>query len=382
MPRNRLERQNTLTRRQCLVCFAHAGIGVCGGAYLVNGGAVSARGGLHEALFYKQLGSGKTQCMLCPNVCVRGEGEDGKCRARGNRHGLYYSLAYGRPCVVALDEVAKCPLYHFQAADKAMSIATAGCNLACTYCQNWEFSQAGPDEAKKSYELGPEDAVAKAAEHGADAMAYFYTEPTVYYEYMLDMAKAARRQGLKNIMVTAGYINPEPLEELLPHIDAVTLGLKGWNESFYREYVGGELGHVKATMRLLAQQDGTWWEVVNLIVPALNDNMDEVASLARWVRDTAGTDRPLHFTRFRPEYRLKRLPMTPAATLTHARETAMREGMKYVYCGNMPGHEGAHTYCPECGKLIIERLAFTVLDSKLNRGQCGYCGCEIGGIWS
>jgi pyruvate formate lyase activating enzyme len=288
---------------------------------------------------------------------------------------------YGQACVIALDEVEKCPLNHFQVENKVFSIATAGCNLSCQYCQNWEFSQAGPDEVGKVYKLSPRQVVLKAQEHKANAIAYFYTEPTVYYEYMLDIAKLAHEKGLKNIMVTAGYINAEPLQELLPYLDAITIGLKSWNEDFYRRYIGGELVHVKETIKILSGQDKVWWEVVNLIVTSLNDNMQDIAQMSKWLCETAGPYRPLHFTRFRPQYQLKRLPMTPVATLTEARQVAMAQGLKFVYVGNMPGHEGSHTYCPQCGKMIIERLAFKVLEKKISDGQCSYCGCKIGGVW-
>jgi pyruvate formate lyase activating enzyme len=284
--------------------------------------------------------------------------------------------------VLALDEVAKCPLYHFETKGKAFSIATAGCNLKCLYCQNWTFSQVGPDEAPKTYELTPQAVVAKAIQHGAGAVSFFYTEPVVYYEYTLDIARQARARGLKTIMVTAGYVNPEPLRQLLPHLDAVVLGLKGWNEDYYRNYIGGELEHVKESIRILAASNGVWWEVATLIVPGLNDSMQEIAQMSAWLRATAGEERPIHFTRFRPEFQLKRLPMTPAATLTQARATAIQQGLKYVYVGNLPGHEGANTYCPACDAMAVERLGFTVLNKRIRAGACAACGYRIGGIWT
>ena len=370
------------SRRECLTCLASAGLGVCVAGTL---GAPALAGindrRLHGAKYYRRLWGGRTRCMLCPNACVRERGQDGQCRARGNRGGVYYSLVYGRPAVLALDEVEKCPLYHFQIGGRTFSIATAGCNLTCSYCQNWTFSQVGPDEAPKSYELTPKEVVDKAVENEAAAVAFFYTEPTVYYEYMLDIAKLARRRRLKTVMVTAGYIEPEPLKELLPHIDAVTLGLKGWDEAFYRETIGGELKYVKRTIEMLARQDGVWWEVVNLIVPSLNDKAEDIAAMAAWLYETAGPERPLHFTRFRPEYRLKRLPITPAASLTAAREAAMAAGIKYVYVGNLPGHEGANTYCPSCGKLLVERLGFKIVDNQVLNVKCRFCDRRIGGVW-
>jgi pyruvate formate lyase activating enzyme len=374
--------QQGWTRREFLTRCALAGAGAC--AFAAVGRSAWGQTpptNLREALYYRRVGEGKTQCLLCPNQCVRGRGEDGMCHARGNRNGGYYSLVYGRPCVVAMDEVEKCPLNHFQVAGKAFSIATAGCNLTCQYCQNWTFSQAGPNDVPKVYDLSPQAVVAEAVRNKAGAVAYFYTEPTVYYEYMLDTAKLARQRGLKNVMVTAGYISPEPLKALLPWVDAVTFGLKGWNEEFYRKYIGCELGHVKESVRALAASKGVWWEVVTLVLPSLNDDMGEIAAMSAWLRETAGAEVPLHLTRFRPEYRLKRLAMTPAATLTAARETAMKAGLKYVYVGNMPGHEGGDTYCPKCGKKVVERIGFTVAKKSLAGGRCVHCGQVIKGVW-
>lgn len=357
--------------------------GVCLSSFIPNlVFAESLPEGLKEALWYEKLPNAKTRCTLCPNFCERAHGENGMCRSRGNRNGVYYSLSYGKPCVISLDEAEKCPLYHFQLSGKAFSIATAGCNLFCKFCQNWTFSQVSPEDAIKSYDLSPEAVVAKAKENNCTAISYFYTEPTVYYEYMLDTARLARRAGLKNIMVTAGYINPKPLCEILPHLDAVTMGIKGWNEKFYREYIGGELGHVKETIQELSRNKNVWWEAVNLVIPTLNDDMNDIAGMAKWLRDTAGAERPLHFSRFRPEYRLKLLPMTPYATLTRARDLARKEGLQYVYIGNMPGHEGANTWCPSCGKMVVERLAFTVLKKNIVNGCCAFCNHTIKGVWT
>lgn len=343
--------------------------------------AIDGTADLHKAMFYKRLRNGRVQCLLCPNRCIRSHGESGKCRVRANRQGEYYSLVYGKPSVIALDEVAKCPLNHFELPEKVFSIATAGCNLSCLYCQNWEFSQSGPDQVSKVYNLMPRDVVSKAIQNNAAAIAYFYTEPTIYYEYMIDIAKIAHDKGIKNIMVTAGYINTEPLRKLLPHLDAVVLGLKGWNKQYYQKYIGGELKHVINTVETLASQDRTWWEVVNLIVPSLNDNMDDIAAMSHWLYQIAGPTRPLHFTRFRAEYKLRRLPKTPAATLTAARNIAMQAGLQYVYAGNMPGHDGANTFCPKCKKMIVERFGFTVTDKKIDNGRCVYCGHKIEGVW-
>ena len=334
-----------------------------------------------RARYWKPLAGGMTRCELCPNGCVRPDGGDGRCRARGNRGGVYRTLTYGRPSVIAVDPVEKCPLNHFQLRGHAFSIATAGCNLSCQYCHNWAFSQVGPQEAPKVYSMTPREVVAKAVENHCDAIAYFYTEPVVFFEYMMDIATLARKSGLKNVMVTAGYISPEPLREILPHLDAVTFGLKGFDEAYYRDYVGGELKYVLRSAEILAQTKRVWWEVVTLLVPSLNDDMAQVARLAKWLRNTAGSEVPLHFTRFRPEYRLKRLPMTPSKTLTLARETAMAQGLKYVYLGNLPGHQGADTVCPRCSRTIVERIGFKVLERRMRGNKCAYCSAVIKGVW-
>lgn len=373
---------DNLTRREFLERCAACGLGLCGMGFLPDlAAAARPKGKPKRALYWRRMENGRTQCGLCPNRCVRRAGEDGRCRARGNRNGAYYSLAYGRPCVIALDPVEKCPLNHFQIRGKAFSIATPGCNLRCQYCHNWAFSQVGPDNAPKIYSLSPAKVVAKALENKAGAIAFFYTEPVIYYEYMRDIAKLAREKGLKNIMVTAGYVRPEPLKKLIPYLDAVTLGLKGWNEEYYRTYIGGELRHVRETARVLAAAQGLWWEVVTLLLPSLNDDMDEIADMARWLRRAAGPDVPLHFTRFRPEYRLKRLPMTPVKTLSTARKTALAQGLRHVYVGNLPGHEGAHTLCPHCGRVVVERIGFKVARKRLRGGKCSFCSTRIKGVW-
>ena len=379
-----------MNRRDFLSRCFWTGIGLCAGPLAISAlektspqavSSATSRINLKEALWYERGEGGATTCTLCPNRCVRSPGENGKCRSRGNRGGKYYSLTYNRPCIIALDEVEKCPLHHFQTKAKAFSIATAGCNLFCRYCQNWNFSQAGPDDVPRSYNMTPEEIIAKAIENQCDAISFFYTEPVVYYEYMLDIARLARARGLKTIMVTAGYISPEPLRACLPYMDAVTMGLKGWNEKFYREIIGGELGCVKETIRELARAKNVWWEAVTLIIPTLNDSQAEIAGMAKWLRETAGDEIPLHFTRFRPEYQMKRLPMTPMATLTNSRDTARRQGLKYVYVDNMPGHEGSHTYCPKCGRMVIERVGFKVLNRRLSGGRCEYCQYPIKGVW-
>lgn len=352
-----------------------------------------AEGDIHlkKADYWSALGGKRTKCLLCPNACITSPGENGRCRSRGNRNGTYYSLSYGRPCVIALDDIEKSPLYHFQIEGKAFSIATPGCNLACKYCHNWEYSQKGPLEVAEVFSLEPEEVIRRAKKHGVTTMNYFYTEPTVYYEYMIEIARLARRAGMRNVCVTAGYINEKPLRNLIPLIDAFVVGLKGFTEDYYSEYMNGPLEPVKRTLQILSENKNLsrkkgledkdpWFEIVYLVVPGLNDKESELDTMARWVYKNIGRDVPLHFTRFSPAYQLKNLPPTPVGTLDQARDIAMKAGLEYVYEGNVPGSEGAHTYCPRCHQKVIERLGFTVIKNDLKKGQC-QCGHRLPGNW-
>ncbi|MCP4134455.1 MAG: AmmeMemoRadiSam system radical SAM enzyme [bacterium] len=336
---------------------------------------------LKEAQFWKSLRGEKTKCLLCPNGCVRSPGNNGKCRSRGNRNGTFYSLTYARPCVIALDYIEKSPLYHYQVKGKVFSIATAGCNLGCQYCQNWQYSQVGPDEVEETFHLEPAEVIRRAKKHNVNAINFFYTEPTVYFEYMLDIAALAKKENMKTFCITAGFINPKPLKKLIPYIDAFAVGLKGFNNRFYTKYIKGKMEPVQETLKLLAKnRDKTWFEIVNLLVPGLNDSKRSISAMTRWIKKDIGTDVPIHFTRFEPNYKLKNLPPTPAKTLEQAYAIAKKNGLKYVYLGNLPGHDAGSTYCPKCGTKVIERFNFKVIESKLNNGKCP-CGYTLPGHW-
>ncbi len=336
---------------------------------------------LHKADYWKSLPGGITKCMLCPNGCELSSGETGLCHARGNYDGTMYSLVYNKPAVIAMDNIEKTPLYHYQLKEKVFSIATAGCNLSCKFCQNWKYSQAGPDEAPKQFYLTPEDVIKKAKKHGVDGINFFYTDPVVYYEYMRDIAKLAKQNNLKTFCITAGYINRKPLEDIIPYIDAFAVGLKGFTNTFYREYIDGELSVIKDTLKILNKHRGkTWYEIVNLIVPGLNDNPKSIKAMTAWIKTNLGKDVPLHFTKFEPYYKLKNLPPTPRKTLVRAHKIAKKTGLNYVYIGNIPGEKAAHTYCPACGNKVIERLNFLVIKNNLKNGRCK-CGHKLPGQW-
>ncbi len=334
-----------------------------------------------KADYWEHLTGDRVRCLLCPNGCVISPGETGACHGRMNRGGALYSLVYGRPSVLALDTVEKSPLYHFAFSEQALSIATAGCNLSCKYCQNWEVSQYGPDRVDKVFRLEPGEVIARAKKHGVRAVNFFYTEPVVYYEYMRDIARLAKKNDMKTFCITAGFINREPLEEIIPLVDAFVVGLKGFTDDFYRKIIGGRLEPVKQCLEILARhKDETWFEIVSLLVPGHNDNPETVKAMCRWIARDVGREVPLHFTRFEPYYRMKDTPPTPPETLRRAYRYARDAGLRYVYLGNLPGGEGSATVCPRCGKKVIERIDFTVIKNNLKDGTCP-CGESIPGRW-
>jgi pyruvate formate lyase activating enzyme len=319
------------------------------------------------------------QCNLCPHRCVIAEGERGQCRVRENRGGRLFSMVYGNPCAVHVDPIEKKPFYHFLPSVPAFSLATAGCNLRCLYCQNWSISQVTPEETQ-TVDLPPEAVVRYAQEYDAPVIAYTYSEPTAFYEYMLATSALAREAGLRNVVISAGFISPEPLRELCALVDAIKIDLKGYDEEFYREVCGGELGPVLESIRTI-YESGTHLEIVNLVVPTLNDDLAQLRALARWVARGLSPDVPLHFSRFHPQYKLTNLPPTPIETLERARDTALEEGVRFVYVGNIPGHPGNHTTCPACGETIVLRQGFAVREYHLRDGACAYCGAPIPGVW-
>ncbi len=335
---------------------------------------------LHKAKYWRPIAGEKTKCVLCPEECIIQQGKNAICYSRGNRNGTLYSLVYARPSVISLDMVEKSPLYHFQIDGKVFSIATAGCNLACLFCQNWEISQVGPDDVE-TFELEPEEVINRAKKHNINSINFFYTEPTVYFEYMLDIAKLAKKENMKTFCVTAGYINSEPLNELIPFIDAFVLGLKGFDDDFYKKYIGCSIEPIKDTLKILAKsRDKTWFEIVNLLIPDLNDDEATIKEMCRWLTNELGNDVPLHFTRFEPSYKMTDIPPTPISTLENAYKIAKDSGIHYVYLGNLPGHKGNNTFCPGCNKMVIERVNYTVIKNTLKDGKCA-CGYEIPGHW-
>ena len=318
------------------------------------------------------------QCKLCPKECVIEPGQTGECRIRANIDDRLVATTYGHPCAVHVDPVEKKPMFHFLPGTGILSLATVGCNLHCKNCQNWEISQENPENVSAS-ELPPEQVPVLAREQGCLSVAYTYTEPLVYYEYTLDCAKRAREAGLKNVIVTAGYLNEEPLKKLYPYIDGAKIDIKSMSDQFYREICDASLGPVLNAC-VLAREAGVLLEPTNLVIPTLNDRDDDFRKLARWIVSNLGPETPLHFSRFFPQYQMQNLPPTPAETLVRARDIARDEGLCYVYIGNLslPGAE--NTYCPACGRLLVERQGYTVTQNVISNGKCP-CGKDIAGIW-
>jgi pyruvate formate lyase activating enzyme len=323
---------------------------------------------------------GRVQCVLCPHACVLGPGMRGRCAVRLNFDGELVSLVYGKPVAVNVDPVEKKPLFHFLPGSEVFSIATAGCNLRCRFCQNWEISQADPEDVSP-YDLPPAAAVEQALAAGCSSIAYTYSEPIVFYEYMKDTAVLAREAGLRNIMVTAGYINPGPLAELAPLIDAANIDLKSIREDFYRDICGATLQPVLDCIEAMRSM-GTWVEVTHLIVPTLNDAPEDLEALADWILEHAGPDTPLHFSRFFPMYQLPDLPPTPLPVLEGAREMAMGKGIRFVYVGNAVSTGGAVTVCPSCGAELVTRVGYLVTGYGIDaNGLCGSCSAPVPGVW-
>ena len=332
-----------------------------------------------EARFYHKLPGKVVECGLCPRQCVVVNGERGHCGVRENRGGTYYSLVHSRVCTAHMDPVEKKPFFHFYPGSLAFSIATGGCNVNCKFCQNWEISQARPEQLRATY-LPPKQLAEAARQNQCPLLAYTYSEPTVFSEYLLDAAEAGRAAGLKSVVVSNGFIRQEPLKEMCRSVDGIKTDLKSFSPKYYQEVVNGELKPVLDTL-VTIHKEGTWNEIVYLVVPTLNDSDGEFRDLARWIKSELGVEVPIHFTRFFPLYLLKNLPPTPQETLERAKAIADAEGLHYVYIGNVPGHSAENTYCPKCRTLLIERAGFTIAQMNLRKGKCPKCQHAIPGRW-
>ncbi|PIZ52564.1 AmmeMemoRadiSam system radical SAM enzyme [Candidatus Woesearchaeota archaeon CG_4_10_14_0_2_um_filter_33_10] len=333
---------------------------------------------MKEASYYKKLKNGNVQCFLCPKKCVIEKDSYGFCNARKNIDGKLYSAVYSNPCAVHIDPIEKKPLYHFMPGEKALSIGTIGCNLECKHCQNWTMSRAKP-EGIVTQKISPEEIIEIAVEKGCGIISYTYNEPTVFFEYMLDCAKIAKKKGLKNTIVSNGFINEEPLKELCKYIDGANVDLKSFNNKFYKDICSAWLEPVLESLKILKQKN-VWLEITNLIIPTLNDNIKEIGKMCIWIKENLGADVPLHFTGFYPCYKLLDIPKTSPEILKKARKIALKTGIKHSYVGNVFAAEENNTYCPKCGKLLIERSVFSIIKNNIKNSKCS-CGEQIAGVF-
>jgi len=334
----------------------------------------------HLSPYSVPRGGEMVQCTLCPRECLIGPGDLGHCEVRKNIKGKLYSLTYGNPCALHIDPIEKKPFFHFLPGSPCLSYAMAGCNLDCLFCQNWQISQVSPLETN-NMKIPPHEMVKLALLQGCPSIAATYTEPTVFHEYNLEVAKISKAEGIFFVFHSNGFINLKPLRDLLPYIGAACVDLKGFSDRYYREVTGGWLNPVLKTLKEI-HSHGVHLEIVNLVVPGKNDDEDLIREMCLWIRDELSPSVPLHFTRFFPMYRLRNLPPTPVKTLERAREIALEVGLHYVYLGNVPGHPAENTYCPRCGRLLIERKGFFVTRFELKEGRCPRCQRKIEGIWT
>jgi pyruvate formate lyase activating enzyme len=319
------------------------------------------------------------QCQICPNRCYLEPGDRSICRSKVNINGKLFSLAYGNPCSIHIDPIEKKPLFHFHPATSIFSIAAAGCNFRCLNCQNWEISQRKPEELRNA-ELFPKDVVKEAQKRSIPSIAYTYSEAITFYEYMFDTAKIAKKEGVKNVAVSNGYINEGPLLELTRYLDGANIDLKSFDDRIYQSLNGGHLQPILNTLKTLHKQ-GVWLEIATLVIPTYTDDAEMTKRMCQWILRELGPDYPLHFLRFVPLYKLTRLPATPVQTLEQLRDLALKEGIRYVYMGNVPGHEGCHTYCHNCHKILIERFGYILRQINIKNGRCKFCNTMIPGIW-
>ncbi|MGB3907950.1 MAG: AmmeMemoRadiSam system radical SAM enzyme [Methanomethylovorans sp.] len=331
---------------------------------------------IKEAVLYDKLDGNKVRCRVCSHRCIVADGKKGFCRVRENRNGTYYTLIYNTVSSEAIDPIEKKPLFHFYPGTLAYSLGTLGCNFRCEHCQNWTISQIGINEVS-TVEITPEEAVQRALAAGARTIAWTYNEPTIWYEYTYDCARLAKEAGLATAYITNGYITKEALENISPYLDAFRVDIKAFTEDFYKKVASAKLSPVLESAKL-ARELGIHVEVVNLVIPQYNDSCEEIRNLINWVYENLGADTPLHFTRFHPQYHMSDIISTPIHKLEEAYFTARKAGMKFVYIGNVPGHDHENTYCPVCRKLLIKRGMFSVVRYDITpEGTCPHCGEPI-----
>ena len=330
--------------------------------------------------WFKEADQGKVKCVLCPKACTLEDGERALCRVRENQQGEGITLAYGNPALLQEDPIERKPFYHVFPGIRALSVSTAGCNLSCKFCEVWDMALEDPEKVY-AHDAPPEKVIQYAQQGGVQAISYAFGEPVIFYEYMEDIANKAKAAGLLNLVHTAGYIQREPLKNLMDKVDAFNIDLKSFDPDFYRDIVGGELDPVLETIKMLREAQ-VHIELTNPVIPTLNDDTDTLKAMCEWIADQLGRDVPLHFARFYPLYKLSDLPRTPVSTLDKARDIALDAGLNYVYVAKVTDHEGENTYCPDCGEILIDRMGFVIEENHIKDGKCKYCDYPVPGKWA
>ena len=336
---------------------------------------------MKEAMLYNPLEDGKVQCILCNHRCVISPLKRGICGVRENQDGKLFTLVYGRAISLNVDPIEKKPIFHLFPGSTSFSMASVGCNFRCLQCQNHEISQLPRDQDGRieGSDVPPSKIISLTKQNQCRSISYTYTEPTIYFEYAYEIARQAHQEGIKNIFVTNGYMSEEALETIQPYLDAANVDLKSFKEKFYKEICGAKLEPVLENLKRMRRM-GIWVEITTLAIPTLNDSDQEFEEIAQFIV-SLGSEVPWHISAFYPTFKMLNLPRTPASTLHRAREIGMNAGLKYVYCGNIPGEEGEDTFCPQCGRKVIERTGFRVTINNAVNGTCRHCHGKIDGIW-
>jgi pyruvate formate lyase activating enzyme len=352
------------------------------GASLKESQPMVIPGPLHPTTHWRRLDDGRIQCDVCPRACKLHEGQRGMCFVRARQGDAIVLTTYGRSSGFCVDPIEKKPLNHFLPGTPVLSFGTAGCNLACRFCQNWNISKSRQTDTLADA-ASPEAIVDAAVRLACRSVAFTYTDPVVFMEYAMDVADACRARGLKAVAVTAGYVNPAPRAEFYAHMDAANVDLKGFSERFYRELAAGHLDPVKDTLRYLRHETDVWLEITNLVIPGWNDSEAETDAMTRWIVAELGPSVPVHFTAFHPDFMMPDTPATPPATLRRAREIAIANGVRYAYTGNVHDRQGQSTYCHRCGVLLIERDWYELGRWGLtDDGRCAACGEPLPGVFA
>ncbi|MGQ9731015.1 MAG: AmmeMemoRadiSam system radical SAM enzyme [Candidatus Zipacnadales bacterium] len=365
--------------RGIAACATGTALGVAGTAVDAAIGNVSNQ----LARYWHTVGGTETQCDLCPRGCKIKPGERGFCGVRENQNGKYITKVYGKPCVVYVDPMAKGPFFHFLPDTKTVALGTAGCNLDCAFCQSYTFAQARPEQTDNKTLL-PADLVAQAKKYALPTITFTYSEPLQCIEYVIDTCKAAHPQGIRVLVHTAAYVNPDPFRDLCHAVDGLNIDLKGFSEEYYQKITGGQLAPVLNALEI-ARNSGKHLEITYLTIPGYNDSQATIQAACAWIVKNLGADTPIHFSRFFPKYKMQQVPATPITTLEEVRSWAYKSGLHYAYIGNVPGHGGESTYCPKCGALLVkhlgyERISYVSLNPKT--GKCLKCRLPIPGVWT